>query len=88
MFQRVETIDHDARQDANLVRVGQASFGNVVRIDRRMVEAERVILTGAIIHHLIAGYSGGRKNPVPGPGVATEAAWQCNLGEANECGER
>ena len=31
-----------------------------------MYEADRVILTGEIIHHLIAGHSGGRKSLVPG----------------------
>jgi lactate racemase len=29
-------------------------------------EADRIILTGEIIYHLIAGYSGGRKSLVPG----------------------
>ncbi|MBL8223235.1 MAG: DUF2088 domain-containing protein, partial [Bryobacterales bacterium] len=29
-------------------------------------EADRIILTGEIMHHLIAGYSGGRKSLVPG----------------------
>ena len=31
-----------------------------------MWEADRIILTGEIIYHLIAGYSGGRKSLVPG----------------------
>jgi len=66
MFQRLRTLEHDARDEANLVTVGRTSFGNVVQINRRVLEVERIILTGEIIHHLIAGYSGGRKSVVPG----------------------
>ncbi|HCC57040.1 MAG TPA: hypothetical protein DEQ47_07185, partial [Solibacterales bacterium] len=39
-----------------------------VEINREVWEADRIILTGEIIHHLIAGYSGGRKSLVPGVG--------------------
>ena len=66
MFRRLRTIEHDAHDEANLVTLGQTSFGNVVQINRRVLEADRTVLTGAIIHHLIAGYSGGRKSLVPG----------------------
>jgi len=37
-----------------------------VEINRQVWEADRIILTGEIIYHLIAGYSGGRKSLVPG----------------------
>src|SRR5262245_6143364 len=55
-----------------LVTLGTTSFCNVVKINRRVWEADRIILTGEIIYHLIAGYSGGRKSLVPGvAGVRT-----------------
>jgi nickel-dependent lactate racemase len=38
----------------------------VVEINRQVWEADRIILTGEIIYHMIAGYSGGRKSLVPG----------------------
>ena len=50
----------------NLVALGRTSRGNEVWINRRVYEADRVILTGEIIYHQIAGYSGGRKSLVPG----------------------
>jgi lactate racemase len=63
---RIQCFDHDAADDANLVEIGVASFGNRVEINRKVWEADRIILTGEIIYHLIAGYSGGRKSLVPG----------------------
>ncbi|MFN3323481.1 MAG: nickel-dependent lactate racemase [Bryobacteraceae bacterium] len=66
IFRRIRSFDHDCFDDANLVTVGRTSFGNVVEINRQVIEADRVVLTGEIIYHLIAGYSGGRKSLVPG----------------------
>ncbi|HUQ95720.1 MAG TPA: nickel-dependent lactate racemase [Bryobacteraceae bacterium] len=66
LYGRLRAIDHDAYDEANLVPVGSTSFGNTVEINRRVLEADRILLTGEIIYHLIAGYSGGRKSLVPG----------------------
>jgi nickel-dependent lactate racemase len=66
MAARLRVYDHDAFDGANLVSVGQTSRGNEVWINRRVHEADFVILTGEIIYHLLAGYSGGRKGLVPG----------------------
>jgi nickel-dependent lactate racemase len=66
MFRRLRMFDHIATDDAALVEIGTTSFGNRVEINREVWEADRIILTGEIIYHLIAGYSGGRKSLVPG----------------------
>ncbi len=66
IFGRIRMYDHDGDDDANLVDVGTTSFGNRIEINRRVLEADRIILTGEIIFHQIAGYSGGRKSLVPG----------------------
>lgn len=66
MFSRLRSVDHISTDDANLVTVGTTSFGNRVEINREVWEADRIILTGEIIYHLIAGYSGGRKSLAPG----------------------
>jgi nickel-dependent lactate racemase len=63
---RIRMFDHDGSDDANLVYVGTTSFGNRVEINRRVFDADCIILTGEIIFHQIAGYSGGRKSLVPG----------------------
>jgi lactate racemase len=66
IVRRIRCFDHISTDDANLVEIGVTSFGNRVEINRAVWEADRIILTGEIIHHLIAGYSGGRKSLVPG----------------------
>ncbi|HUX09636.1 MAG TPA: nickel-dependent lactate racemase [Terriglobia bacterium] len=68
---RIALYDHDCYDRENLVSLGRTSRGNEVWINRRVREAGRVILTGEIIYHLIAGYSGGRKGLVPGVAGAT-----------------
>lgn len=63
---RIALYDHDCRTREDLVALGRTSRGNEVWINRRVYMADRVILTGEIIYHQIAGYSGGRKSLVPG----------------------
>jgi lactate racemase len=66
IYSRIRSFDHIASDDAALVEIGTTSFGNRVEINREVWEADRIILTGEIIYHLIAGYSGGRKSLAPG----------------------
>ena len=66
IFRRIRSFDHISTDDESLVEIGATSFGNRVEINREVWEADRIVLTGEIIHHLIAGYSGGRKSLVPG----------------------
>ena len=68
IFSRIRSFDHVATDDASLIEIGRTSFGNLVEINREVWEADRIILTGEIIYHLIAGYSGGRKSLIPGVG--------------------
>ncbi|SPE39636.1 conserved hypothetical protein [Candidatus Sulfopaludibacter sp. SbA3] len=66
IYSRIRCFDHVSTDEANLVEIGTTSFGNRVEINREVWEADRIILTGEIIYHLIAGYSGGRKSLAPG----------------------
>ena len=66
VFGRIAMFDHISTDEADLVTLGVTRFGNVIEINRRVWNADRIILTGEIIYHLIAGYSGGRKSLVPG----------------------
>ncbi len=76
---RIRMYDHDCYDQQQLVRVGQTSRGNEVWINRRVHEADKVILTGEIIYHLIAGYSGGRKGIVPGAAGAETVTFNHRL---------
>jgi len=69
-----EVAIHDC--DRDLVTVGTSSRGTPILIDRRVVEADRVVTLGHIGIHYYAGYSGGRKNVLPG--VAGRATIEAN----------
>ena len=65
----VKVENHIATSDADHVLVGRTPVrGTVVRLDRRLVEADLKIATGLVEPHFMAGWSGGRK--VIAPGVA------------------
>jgi lactate racemase len=66
IFRRIRNFDHICTDEANLITLGTTSFGNTVQINRQVMETDRIILTGEIMYHLIAGYSGGRKSLAPG----------------------
>jgi lactate racemase len=56
---------HDAYDESNLVALGTTSFGNAVRVNRLLMEADVRILTGFIEPHFFAGFSGGPKAVLP-----------------------
>ncbi len=65
----VRVENHVATADEDHVFLGRTpGRGTVVRLDRRLVEAELKIATGLVEPHFMAGWSGGRK--VIAPGVA------------------
>jgi nickel-dependent lactate racemase len=57
---------HDPRDEANLTEVGVTRRGTRVRINRRLCQADRVIVTGAVVLHYFGGFGGGRKSILPG----------------------
>lgn len=66
LARRIALFNHDCRRLEDLVLIGRTSRGNEARVSRRVRAADRVILTGEITYHPIAGYSGGRKSLFPG----------------------
>lgn len=58
-------LQHNAFDDSGLVPLGKTSFGNPVRVNRLLVEADVKILTGFIEPHFFAGFSGGPKGVLP-----------------------
>jgi lactate racemase len=63
---RVQCRAHDCFAESELSEVGRTSFGTPVLINRRVLEAEVKVLTGRIMPHYFAGFSGGRKALIPG----------------------
>lgn len=71
LYGRIAVFDHDCDAAEQLVDLGHTSDGLPVQMNRRVVEADRVIVTGTIGIHYFAGFGGGRKGLVPG--VASRA---------------
>ncbi len=66
LFGRIAVYDHDCDTPQELVDLGRTEAGLPVLLNRRVVEADRVIVTGTIGFHYFAGFGGGRKGLVPG----------------------
>ena len=63
VFDRVRVVNHEA--NAPLTNVGTTSRGTEVLVNPLAV-GRKVILMGGTVHHLLAGYGGGRKSILPG----------------------
>jgi len=57
---------HDPDDKQQLVSVGKIGAGREVWINRKAVEADRLLLIGSASFHYHAGFGGGRKSIVPG----------------------
>lgn len=66
LFGRIRVIDHDCDDPGRLVYLGTTTNGVPVEINRKVAEADVVILTGTIGFHYFAGFGGGRKSILPG----------------------
>ncbi|MBS4021252.1 MAG: nickel-dependent lactate racemase [Dethiobacter sp.] len=63
---RIPMFNHDCYNDDELVSVGTTSRGTPVQVNKKVLAADRRILTGSIVHHFFAGFGGGRKALIPG----------------------
>ena len=66
MVKRFRMHQHDCRDKSNLVYKGTTSRGNKVYINKIVANADKIIATGAVTLHPMAGFGGGRKAIVPG----------------------
>ncbi|MCR4430328.1 MAG: nickel-dependent lactate racemase [Tepidanaerobacteraceae bacterium] len=63
---RIKIVDHNSRDEKSLAFIGNTTRGTPVYVNRIVAEADRVILTGGIMYHSMAGFGGGRKSICPG----------------------
>jgi len=66
IFQRIKTLDHNARDLAQIVSFGETADGIPIELNRALTEHDRVIIVGGISFHYFAGFTGGRKLICPG----------------------
>ena len=68
VLKNIKIVNHFARDDSMHKNIGTTKQGNIVKLDKRFVDADIKIATGLVEPHFMAGYSGGRK--VIAPGIA------------------
>ncbi|MBN1503538.1 MAG: nickel-dependent lactate racemase [Candidatus Eisenbacteria bacterium] len=66
VLERFPVTEHDCRDKAGHFLAGKSSKGNEIYLNRKVAEADLVILTGSIGLHYFAGFRGGRKSVLPG----------------------
>lgn len=66
LLSRFKFINHDCRDQNQLVNVGSTPCGGKVILNKHYVEADLKLATGFIEPHFFAGFSGGTKAIVPG----------------------
>ena len=57
-------VDHDCDAD-DLVYVGETSLGTRVEVNPLALGRKLIVISGTV-HHIMAGYGGGRKSIIPG----------------------
>jgi len=66
VYSRVRVHNHHCKNKDELTYLGRTTYSTPVWLNRRVVEADRVILTGGIVYHFLSGWSGGKKAVLPG----------------------
>lgn len=66
LSKRFEVYDHDCFDEESMVYLGDTSYGTPVIVNKKAVECDHVVITGAIIYHFLVGWSGGKKSILPG----------------------
>ena len=64
--QRVKTLDHNARDLMQILRLGETAGGIPVELNRALTGYDHTIIVGAVAFHYFAGFTGGRKLICPG----------------------
>ncbi len=63
VYERVKVVPHDYRGE--LKYLGTTSYGTPMYVNPLVVD-RKVIIIGSTVHHVLAGYGGGRKSILPG----------------------
>ena len=66
LAKRFEVIDHDCLDEENMVYLGETSYKTPVIVNKKAMECDHIVITGAIVYHFLVGWSGGKKSILPG----------------------
>jgi nickel-dependent lactate racemase len=57
---------HDSKKTDEMVSLGRTGSGTPIVLNRRVLDADRIIVTGSVEPHYFAGFTGGPKSFLPG----------------------
>ncbi|HKK98899.1 MAG TPA: lactate racemase domain-containing protein, partial [Desulfotignum sp.] len=63
---RVRICNSAGLDPSRLKKIGTTCRGTCLTVTKEAVEADHIIIFGGVLHHLIAGFGGGRKYILPG----------------------
>ena len=66
LYHRIRFIDHQCDDKEHLTYMGTSSRGTPVWLNSYAMSCDKIILTGGVVYHFLAGFGGGRKSVVPG----------------------
>lgn len=66
VYRNYRIIDHEGAKKEDMVYLGTTSRGTPIYINKLAAEADKIITTGGIIYHSLAGFGGGKKSICPG----------------------
>jgi len=80
LYKRFQIIDHQCEETDKLTYMGMTSRGTPVWLNSIAINCDKLILTGGVVYHSMAGFGGGRKSIVPGiAGKETINMNHCNV---------
>jgi nickel-dependent lactate racemase len=90
IYQRIKTLDHNAKDLMQIAGLGSKQFvnfgeinGTPVELSRALTEHDHVIIVGGVTFHYFAGFTGGRK--LICPGLASEKTISATHALAFDC---
>lgn len=66
LYRRIRFLDHKCDDKEHLTYMGTTSRGTPVWLNSYAMACDKLILTGGVVYHFLAGFGGGRKSIVPG----------------------
>ena len=66
LYHRIRFLDHQCDDKEHLTYMGTTSRGTPVWLNSYAMACDKIILTGGVVYHFLAGFGGGRKSVVPG----------------------
>ncbi len=66
LYRRIRFMDHQCDDKEHLTYMGTTSRGTPVWLNSYAMACDKIILTGGVVYHFLAGFGGGRKSVVPG----------------------